>query len=128
MRHAWIVLLLAACSTTTGDVQSGEAWANARPSDYPASHDEVVASITSFCSARDFQMAWDADQALVKAYRRGDDIGEQSIELHVRVEPAPAAGYTRVTAISGRSAGIQWKGRYVHERLHKQLRADFPPR
>lgn len=121
------MVMVAACGTTTGQVQSGEAWGKARPSDYEARHDEVVTAVTDFCAKRNFQMSWNSDQTMLQAYRKGDDIGEQSIEMHVRLEKAPAEGYIRVTAISGRSAGIQWKGRLVHERLHKQLRVDFPP-
>jgi len=121
------MIILAACGTTTSQVKSGKAWKDARPSDYPATHEQVVASISNFCQYRDFQMSWNDDQSYLEAYRRADKLGEQSVELHVRIEAAPVAGMTRVTAISGRSSGLVWKGRFMHERLQNHLRKDYPP-
>lgn len=116
--------MLAAC-TTTKDVRSGRAWEDAKPADYSATKEQVVAEVSKFMSGRGYHMKWADDQSFVRGYKRGDSPVDQNIELHVKIESSPVAGMTRVTAISGRSLGVEWKGREVHERLHAVLRDAF---
>jgi len=115
---------LAAC-TTAKEVRSGAAWRKARPSDYEASAEDVLREVEVFLAERNFLIEYGEDKSYVKAYRPGDDPIEQNVEMHVRIEPGPGAGLTRVTAVSGRSLGIEWAGRRMHERLHNHLRAAF---
>ena len=131
MRTPTLVALFAfavACGKTSTQVRSGEAWADARPADYSASKDEVVRACESFLNARNFRVEYNADKSYLTCFKKADDLGEQSIEMHIKIEPSQAAGMTRVTAISGRSSGVVWKGRYTHERLHKHLNAAFSGR
>lgn len=121
-------LALVACGPTTKEVRSGEALKKARPSDYRASKEEVLALVTSFLTDRNFQIEFNADKTLIKAYRKGDDALEQNIEVHVRIEPGPAEGLTRVTAASGRSLGAVSRERQMAERLQDNLRANFKGR
>ena len=117
--------LLVGCSSTTKDVRSGRAWEGARPADYKATADEVLREVEKFLSERDYQIRYEDGKTLVKAYKSGDDPLEQNIEVHVRIDARPEQGITRVTAISGRSIGVEWQGRRVHDRLQTRLREVF---
>lgn len=131
MRFLTLALLLAsvaACGKTASQVRSGEAWSDARPADYKASYQEVIAACEQFLDDREFRIEYNDDRSYLKCHRKGDSLGEQSIELHIKIEAAPAVGFTRVTAISGRSSGVVWKGRHMDERLHKHLAAAFRDR
>ncbi|MHC4819042.1 MAG: hypothetical protein ACYTF8_13405, partial [Planctomycetota bacterium] len=66
--------------------------------------------------------------SFIKAYRKGDDALEQNIEVHVKIEPGPAEGLTRVTAASGRSLGAVSRNRQMAERLQDNLRGNFKDR
>ena len=121
-------LALAACGPTTKEVRSGEALEKARPADYRATKEEVLRLVDSFLTDRHFKVEYNADKSLIKAYRKGDDALEQNIEVHVKIEPGPAEGLTRVTAASGRSLGAVSRNRQMAERLQENLRANFKGR
>jgi hypothetical protein len=121
-------LAFAACGPTTKEVRSGEALDEARPADYKASKEEVLKLVESFLTDRDFQIEYNADKTLIKAYRKGDDPLEQNIEMRVKIEPGPAEGLTRVRAASGRSLGAVTRERQMAERLQDNLRANFKGR
>ena len=113
--------LLAAC-TTTKTVRSGRGWKHAKPADYKATKEQVLQEVDNFLRARNYRITYNAEKTYVQAYYRGDNPVEQNIEVHVKIDDGPTDGLTRVTAISGRSLGIEWKGREVHERLYRHLR------
>jgi hypothetical protein len=121
-------LVLAACGPTTKEVRSGEALEDARPADYKATKEEVLKLVDSFLTDRDFKVEYNADKSFIKAYRKGDDALEQNIEVHVKIEPGPAEGLTRVTAASGRSLGAVSRNRQMAERLQDNLRGNFKDR
>ncbi len=128
MSRAGVALaaLLAACGSTTTDVRSGRAWDNARPADYRASREDVIREVESYLATTGYRIEYaEADKSFLKAYRAGTSVTEQNIEVHVRIAAGTAEGTTRVTAISGRSMGVEWAGRHVHDRLHEHLRATF---
>ncbi|MGQ0612308.1 MAG: hypothetical protein ACT4PV_00960 [Planctomycetaceae bacterium] len=131
MAKTWVTTLcaamLAACSSTTKDVRSGSAWDDAKPGIYPASAEAIRREVKLFFNERRFQLT-EEGETLLKAYRAGRDLAEQNIEMHVRIEPGPTEGTTRVLAISGRSAGVEWFGSTMHDRLHDHLRSVYPPR
>ena len=121
-------LALAACGPTTKEVRSGEAMEDARPADYKATKEEVLQLVHSFLTERNFKLEYNADKSYIKAYRKGDDALEQNIEVHVKIEPGPAEGLTRVTAASGRSLGAVSRNRQMAERLQDNLRGNFADR
>lgn len=125
MRIATVLLLALAACTTTKTVRSGRGWADAKPADFKATKADVLREVEGFMKARDYNITYNPDKSYVKGYYRGDNPVEQNIELHVKIADGPSDGLTRVTAISGRSLGIEWKGREVHERLYTHLRRVF---
>ncbi len=128
MRRMAIIMaaLFAACGSTTTDVRSGRAWDNARPADYRAPREDVIREVESYLTTTGYRIEYvEADKSFMKAYRAGTGVTEQNIEVHVKIAPGTAEGTTRVTAISGRSMGVEWAGRHIHDRLHEHLRAAF---
>lgn len=118
-----LAALLAGCGSSLHGVRSGRAWKNARPSDFKAIPADVLAVVERFLSDREFEITYAEEESLVKGFRPEDRRFGKDVALHVRIEPGPKPGLTRVTAITG---GAKREDRYHHARLIEELRETFP--